>query len=64
MACTVALVAFKAAAPTTAAAVAVAACLLLCLACMQRRMVDGNMFIDAKGPYKSLQELWDDGEDS
>jgi len=23
-------------------------------------MVDGNMFIDAKGPYKTLQDLWDD----
>lgn len=28
---------------------------------VQRRMVDGNMFVDAaNGPYKSLQDLWDE----
>jgi hypothetical protein len=27
---------------------------------LQRRMVDGNMFIDAQGPYKTLQDLWDE----
>jgi hypothetical protein len=36
--------------------------LLLVLLLLQRRMVDGNMFIDAKGPFKSMQDLWDDNQ--
>jgi hypothetical protein len=34
----------------------------LVLLLLQRRMVDGNMFIDAKGPFKSMQDLWDDNQ--
>ena len=28
----------------------------------QRRMVDGAAFLNPNGPYRTLAELWDDGE--
>lgn len=39
---------------------AVASDTYACRGLLQRRMVDGNMLIDAQGPYKTLQDLWDE----
>ena len=30
----------------------------------QMRMVNGGFWLHPKGPYKTLQELWDDGSDT
>ncbi len=27
---------------------------------LQRRMVDGSFWVDARGPYRSTAELWDE----
>lgn len=36
--------------------------LLLLLLLLQQRMVSGVMWLNARGPYKTLRDLWDEDE--
>lgn len=33
-------------------------CCLCC--CLQERMVSGSMWLHREGPYRTMQELWDE----